>query len=215
MSNSIKVKVCGIKREEDSVTALIEGADFIGINVYKDSPRSVSLDRAEELLAKIPEGKRVVVDVSPDDTKRMLIKKLSFDYFQLHFDISTEETVISEWVKIFGREKLWLAPRIPSIDEFPRFLFDYVDTFLIDAFSENVFGGTGKTGNWDDFAKIRKRYLEKNFILAGGLNPENICDAVKNSGAEHVDVNSGVESEPGVKDAEKVHKFFAALKSGY
>ena len=85
------------------------------------------------------------------------------------------------------------------------------DSFLIDAFSTDAYGGTGKTADWSGFAEWKSLWPDKEWILAGGLSPENVSRAVAISGAGRVDANSGVESAPGIKDSAKVRAFFASL----
>ena len=212
MSNRIKVKVCGITRQGDAIASLELGADAIGINIYPPSPRSVSLERAKELLETIPPGKRVMVDVAP--TPKDLKKRfaLGFDFFQIHFPLSTHHTTIAEWSNMVSPEWLWLAPRLPEGESFPEAILEYANTFLVDAHSGKLYGGTGKTGDWQAFNSLKNKYPEKTWILAGGLNPDNIKKAIQTSGTRYVDINSGVESSPGNKDAEKINKLFQNLK---
>ena len=83
--------------------------------------------------------------------------------------------------------------------------------FLLDTFQADGFGGSGRTGDWPKFARHRKAHRDKFWVLSGGLNAENIGDALRQSGAAFVDVNSGVETSPGVKDSGKIRKFVAAM----
>jgi phosphoribosylanthranilate isomerase len=86
------------------------------------------------------------------------------------------------------------------------------ETFLLDTFHAEKFGGTGRTGDWEKFARHQQAHPQKTWILSGGLNPENIGEALRRSGARFVDVNSGVESAPGAKDHAKIELFVAALQ---
>ena len=208
---SIKVKVYGITRVDPIKMALDLGADFIGINLYARSPRSVSLPRARKLIQSIPKGKRVVVDVAPTAGTLQSYQKIGFDYFQVHFDLSVPLSSVAEWSDIVGPKRLWLAPRIPPRKWFPKKILAYAETFLIDTYHRGGYGGSGQTGNWTRFYKLKKRYPDKTFILAGGLSPDNIAGALACTKASYVDVNSGVESAPGLKDPDQLQAFFDGL----
>jgi len=136
---------------------------------------------------------------------------LGFDYFQIHCDFDIDWATIASWSGIVGRERLWLAPKIPPGEAFPQAILEFTDTVLIDAFHPNHYGGSGKTGDWNQFAEWTTLYAHKRFILAGGLKPENVAVAVAHSGAETVDVASGVEAGPGQKDPARLKAFFEAL----
>ena len=110
-----------------------------------------------------------------------------------------------------GVENLWLAPRIPAGVDFPEDLLCFADTFLVDAYSEDKFGGTGKCSDWEQFSIWQKSFPSKKWILAGGLSPLNIQLAIKNTLVRIVDVNSGVEESPGVKDHSKLREFFTKI----
>ena len=93
-------------------------------------------------------------------------------------------------------------------------ILEFADTIVLDTYSTDAYGGTGRTGNWQEFDALDDIYSDKRWILAGGLNPDNVKDAIKMSGARYVDVNSGVEASPGVKDHGKLKAFFANLNHG-
>ena len=211
MGSPVRVKVCGIRRLEDVETALNLGAEFIGVNVYADSPRSVTIGEACELVESIPKGKRVLVDVTPAPEQLEEYRAVGFDYFQIHFGLNMPLATLASWSAIVGKEKLWLAPRIPPEEAFPESVLDFSDTILSDTYSEDAIGGTGKTHNWHEFHALQDIFPERKWILAGGLHPDNIARAVKESGARYVDVNSGVESAPGEKDREKLARLFKVL----
>ena len=211
MNNSIRIKVCGITRETDIEQALSLGADYIGFIVYPKSPRALELEKAVRLSAFVPQGKRVVVDVEPNPVSLKRYKNSGFDYFQIHINSSMGEKLLADYSNIVGRDQLWLAPRLAPLDPFPEKLFKYAKTILMDTYSRNQIGGTGQTGDFDRFAKLKKQFPDITWILAGGLNASNVLDAIQQSTASVVDVNSGVESAPGIKDPKKVHGFFQAL----
>ena len=207
-----KIKVCGLTREEDVKLTLSLGADYLGFILYPQSPRAVSLDRAVELAAAVPVGQRVAVDVatSLDDLKRYLYA--GFDYFQIHFGADFDHSNLAKYSKIVGKEKLWLAPRLASEDTFSEDILDYANTILIDTFVNDQFGGTGKVGDWTRFNALKERYPQTNWVLAGGLSPSNLLDALASATADHLDINSGVEIAPGIKDGAKLREAFKVLR---
>ena len=213
MAGPVKVKVCGITRNEDLRTALELGADAIGINMYPKSPRGVILERARQLIAEIPKGKRVLVDVStsPEALRRYL--DVGFDFFQIHCDRKMPPATLSAWSRIVGSGRLWLAPRVPPGSAFPKVLLAYADSFVSDTYSVDAMGGTGKTHDWLEFRTLQSIDPSKQWILAGGLAPRNIKRALRESSASYVDVNSGVESAPGIKDPEKLARFFETVRA--
>ena len=207
-----KIKVCGLTREEDVKLTLSLGADYLGFILYPQSPRAVSLDRAVELAAAVPVGQRVAVDVatSLDDLKRY--REAGFDYFQIHFGADFDHSNLAKYSKIVGKEKLWLAPRLASEDTFTEDILDYANTILIDTFVNDQFGGTGKVGDWTRFNALKERYPQTNWVLAGGLSPSNLLDALASATADHLDINSGVEIAPGIKDGAKLREAFKVLR---
>ena len=207
-----KIKVCGLTREEDVKLTLSLGADYLGFILYPQSSRAVSLDRAVELAAAVPVGQRVAVDVatSLDDLNRY--REAGFDYFQIHFGADFDHSNLAEYSKIVGKEKLWLAPRLASEDTFTEDILDYANTILIDTFVNDQFGGTGKVGDWTRFNALKERYPQTNWVLAGGLSPSNLLDALTSVTADHLDINSGVEIAPGIKDGAKLREAFKVLR---
>lgn len=211
MQNILQVKICGLTNLDDIDLALGLGADYAGIIVYPKSPRSVTLDSAFNLLPNIPVGKRVVVDVKPDATRLESYKEAGFDYFQIHTGSRIDLSLIQEWSEVVGADRLWLAPKVDPKASFPTKVLSFAKTILIDTFSLSEEGGTGRTGDWDNFRRLQNEYPSSDWILAGGLSPENVTRAIESSKARFIDVNSGVEAEPGIKSATKLQKLFACL----
>ena len=208
------IKVCGITREEDIRDCLAAGVYWLGINLYSPSPRSVSLNRARELCAIIPAGQRVLVDVTPDLNKLHTCLDIGFDRFQLHFSLDLPDETLCVWSELIGPENLWLAPKLPPSEPFPDRLLDHAQTIVLDTYSRDAFGGTGKIGNWSFFRNLKVTHPETNWVLAGGLNPENISDAVDQTGAAFLDLNSGIEVAPGIKDSSLLRKALGSLGRG-
>ncbi len=210
-----KVKICGITRPEDAELALSEGADYVGINLFKNSPRAVSEEQIPELFEIIPRGKRVLVDVLTDPIQLADYKSLGFDYFQIHFDLNLSMATLSDWAQVTGQEALWLAPRIPPGElPFPQILMEFGNTILLDTFHKEAYGGTGVAGqNWQRFLDWTVLYQHKRWVLAGGLSPDNIVEALSTTEAETVDLASGVEASPGIKDPAKVKELFDRIRA--
>lgn len=212
MFRPVRIKVCGLTREGDVADALHLGADYCGFIVYPKSPRSVSLERAAELANAVPVGKRVMVDVetSTEDLERA--RDMGFDYFQIHCSLDVGLATLAAWSGIVGKKRLWIAPRIPPTEPFPTAVLEFADTVLLDTYSKTQAGGTGKTGDWARYAKLSKDYPATNWILAGGLTPDNVVEALAETGTHHLDINSGVESAPGIKDKAKLEAVFQSLR---
>ena len=207
-----KVKVCGLTREEDVDLTLSLGADYLGFILYPQSPRAVLLDRAVELAAAVPVGQSVAVDVAASLEDLKSYRDAGFDYFQIHFGADFEQSKLAEYSKIVGKKKLWLAPRLASGDTFPKEILDYADTILVDTFVKDHFGGTGKVGDWARFNSLKKSYPKTNWVLAGGLSPSNLLEARASTAADHLDINSGVETAPGIKDGAKLREAFKVFR---
>lgn len=212
MNASVQVKVCGLTRKADIALALALGAYFCGVIVFEKSPRAVSLEKAQRLCTVMPSGRQVVVDVAPSSERLEILATLGFSHFQIHFDpTQTAPAQIAAWSRLVGRSALWLAPRLPDGVPFPESLLDMADTFLLDTFQKNGYGGSGAIGDWGFFARQKNAFPEKRWLLAGGLNPQNIAEALAATEAEWIDVNSGVEASPGRKDPKKLSAFFNAI----
>ena len=207
-----KVKVCGLTRREDIAAALDAGADYIGLIIYEKSPRAISLSEVADLLEFIPRGKRVLVDVSTPTEVLAEYRSLPFDFFQMHFDLNVSIATLAAWSGLVGRRRIWMAPRIPPDESlFPQIVMEFGDTFLVDSHATDKFGGTGKTGDWQRFLDWSTLYQHKEWILAGGLGPHNVADAIRLCQPAVIDVNSAVESAPGIKDHGRIRELFEAV----
>ncbi|MFH1645401.1 MAG: phosphoribosylanthranilate isomerase [Candidatus Omnitrophota bacterium] len=204
-----KVKICGITNSEDAIIAQEAGVDFLGF-IFAKSPRQISIDSAKEILSELSSDvKTVGVFVDEDkDTLGKIVQQLPrLDYLQLHGNESTD------YCDLFKQRGIIKAFRIKdnnSIDEIAAYK-DRVNMVLLDTFSKESYGGTGKVFDWD-IAKDAAKY-EIPIILSGGLNPDNVEDAVKVAQPYMVDVSSGVESSPGKKDQVLVRQFIETVKN--
>lgn len=212
MIQGIHLKLCGQTRAEDARAAAGLGADYLGFILYPKSPRFLSLDRYKELAPELPAGpRRVAVMVEPTDDELAAALGAGFDFFQIHFSHTTPLTTLESWSRQVGAHRAWFAPKLPPDVDVPSEWLPLAATFLLDTFHADGFGGSGKTGDWEKFARHQQAHPQHTWILAGGLTPENVADAVQRSGAFFVDVNSGVESSPGLKDHAKLARLAAAL----
>ena len=211
MINGVRLKVCGITSLVDADAADAVGADYLGFIFYPKSPRWVSYPQYKAMQERLPPRKRVAVSVEPtlEDLARQT--EHDFDFFQIHFNPLTPIDVVAAWAKTVDVSRLWLAPRLPpGVDIYPEWL-PLAETFLIDTFHPDKMGGTGATGDWSKFKRFREMYADKRWILSGGLNPDNIAEAVTATGAKYIDVNSGVEQAPGIKSPAKLKAFVLSL----
>lgn len=198
-----RIKICGITRVEDGLAAVRAGADAIGLVFYQKSPRNVSIEQAEKICDSVPSFvSRVAlfVDEAPETVKTVL-QHVAIDCLQFH----GSET--NEYCKQFGK------PFIKAIHaKSKEFLDDQMAKFpdasslLLDTYVANVVGGSGKTFDWTLFNQVKNSETSA-LILAGGLTPENVHNAVEITQPYAVDVSGGVEASKGLKDTLKINKF--------
>lgn len=212
MTGGIQWKTCGLTSLVDAEAADEAGSDFLAFNFYPNSPRYVTHSQYQAMDNRLPERKRVAVSVEPELSEVRWFIEQGFDRIQIHFRLDLPIERVAAWSELVTADKLWLAPKLPPGMPFPTPLLPFARTFLLDTFATDKFGGTGKTGDWETFRALKAEHPEKTWILSGGLSPENIGEAVHATGARFLDVNSGVESAPGVKDTAKLKAFAAAVK---
>lgn len=213
MIAGLRCKVCGLRTLIDAEHADQAGADYLGFILHPASPRYVSLAQYQAMQPLLPGRKHVAVAVAPAVTDLAAMRDAGFDCFQLHFPVDLPAATLAAWSEAVGRDRLWLAPRLPPDAEVRPEWLELADTLLLDAFRADTFGGTGQTGDWEKFRRHQQAYPQKRWILAGGLNPDNVVAAVEATGTKYLDFNSGVESSPGVKDPQKLARVVAALRS--
>ncbi len=200
------VKICGIKTLTDALAAIDAGADYLGFNFYPKSPRFVEKQICAEITSVLKQEHPhiklvgVFVNSSVEEVKDILTT-CSLDLAQLHGD----ETV--EMLNQLNGKAFKAFRGIPeSIDGFAR---SELPSFLVDASVKGLYGGSGVTADWDGAAELAKTYP---LLLAGGLTPENVAEAVSSVKPWGVDVASGVESTVGAKDAGKMVEFVNAVR---
>ncbi|HRI81650.1 MAG TPA: phosphoribosylanthranilate isomerase [Opitutaceae bacterium] len=213
MVAGIRIKLCGLTALVDAQVADQCGVDFLGFNFYPKSPRHLGLETYRAMARNLPDRRRVAVCVEPTAAELGAMQDAGLDFFQIHFRHDLPHETVTGWSSLVGRDRLWLAPKLPPEMDVPAGLLALADTFLLDTFHAAGFGGSGKTGDWKKFARHQRLHPGKTWLLAGGLNPDNIGDALKESGARFVDLNSGVESAPGVKDHAKLRLLAERLRA--
>jgi phosphoribosylanthranilate isomerase len=201
-----RIKICGIKTIKDAVAAIEAGADLIGFNFYPKSPRYVEVGMCRNIMSVVRQRGRVAcVGVFVNASLAEIYATMDtcgLGLAQLHGD----ET--PEFMKALAGHAYKAFRGIPTaIEGFER---QDVPAFLVDAAVKGLYGGSGITADWDGAAKLAKQYP---LLLAGGLTPENVADAVRQVMPWGVDVASGVESAPGEKDAGKMVEFVKAVRA--
>ncbi len=201
----VKVKICGITNLEDALYAADCGADALGFIFYPKSPRFVEITRAKEIISKLPPfitNVGVFVNESIENIVN-IVHECNINIVQLHGD-ETPEYCSKVPMKVIK------AIRIKDEDSLKQIAEYKTSTFLLDAYSEDSYGGTGKIFNWNLAIKA-KGYGR--IILSGGLTHDNVREAIEKFKPYGVDVSSGVEEREGKKDKEKVKEFIKRVRS--
>ena len=205
----VRVKICGIKNIEDARAVFGAGADELGFHVGLQGGRSpLTADDARKMIAQLPPTASGVIVTSVSETAKLIdmAKTTHAGTLQLYGDVTPQ--TMREVKHAFPMVKLWkvLGTDERSVEKAKQYE-GKADAIVLDTGK----GGTGKTHDWSISKKIRDT-VSTPVILAGGLNPENVAEAVKTVEPYAVDVNSGVSNEDGTKDIEKVKAFIAAAK---
>ena len=196
----MKIKICGITKIEDAILAVSLGATHIGLNFFPPSPRFVDKQKAlsiTDVLSKL-EYPPIVVGIFVNESERTMrqaIKDIGLQLAQLHGDESPEliNRLGPDAFKAYRLGKTTLPDNLP-------------DLCLVDAYVKGKYGGAGHIADWEKAASIAR---DTQIFLAGGLTPENIISAIRQVQPWGVDVASGVEIEPGVKDPQLMHTFIS------
>ena len=201
-----RIKICGITSVEDALAAARLGADAIGLVFYPPSPRYVEVERAAEIAAALPPFVTTVgLFVNADEqTIADVVSRVRIDLIQFHGNECKDYCGLHQrpYIK---------AVRMSDDVDLDKQLNDFSQArgLLLDTYKAGVPGGTGEQFNWD---RVPAHVADK-IILAGGLTPENVKDAVAQVHPYAVDVSGGVESAPGKKDTEKMARFIEAVRS--
>jgi len=202
---SVTVKICGITSEVDAQAAVDAGADAIGFMFYEESPRFITIEQAKTISAALPPHiMRVGVFVNADEAFiNRALNECLLNILQFHGDETPEDCgrfpiMTLKAFRVQGPETLEVMQSYSTAG------------FLLDAYSKDALGGTGETFNWDLAVQAQK--FRRPIFLGGGLTPDNVVEAVQKVEPFAVDVSSGVESEPGKKDAVKMQAFVESAK---
>ena len=201
-----KVKICGFTNAENARDAAIAGVDAIGLVFYNKSPRNVDIQRAREIVSVLPPFVNRVglfVNANPSFIDEVLCE-VPLDTLQFHGD------------EVVGDCTQYQMPFIKSLRVTPKTNvvqladnFSEASALLLDSHNPNSYGGTGEVFDW----MLARVNIDLPIILAGGLNSENVSDAISQVNPYAVDASSGVESAPGVKDIDKILAFIQSVHS--
>jgi phosphoribosylanthranilate isomerase len=211
--NAVRVKICGITRKEDLDAAVAAEADAVGFVVgVASSPRNIALEKAEKLIRQVPPFvKSVLVTVPKSIDAFETYEKLNPDAIQIHGEnlhaaasvrLKIPNTLLIGAVNANLANTLDVASRASKI----------YDAVLLDSFAKGRYGGTGICHDWELSKRAKQVIHPKPLILAGGLNSENVAEAVRTVEPYAVDVSSGVERQPGIKDYKKMIEFIRNAK---
>ena len=210
LDSRIFVKICGITNEADARTAIDAGADALGFNMVRRSARYIDIDKAAAWIDNLPkEICKVAVIADPNWEDACRIGQLRFiDALQLHGNESPE------FCRRLADAEIPFAKAVPvtgskSLAGLPDY---FTDTMILDSSARGTFGGTGKPFPWKFAPEFVRHHPRISVILAGGLNPENVAEAVRVVRPRGVDVTTGVEALPGKKDANLVKAFIEAVR---
>jgi len=205
--SSTKIKICGITNMEDAQAAADFGADALGFIFYKQSKRYIDPEVAKRIISALPPFLTTVgVFVNQDLDEICEIKEMTgIQVAQLHGDEG------SEFASLLPLEVI-KAVRVKDKSDLDRVAQYSAQAILFDTYSDIEYGGTGKSFDW---GILNGMSSTKKIILSGGLNPENVLEAIKIVKPYAVDVSSGVEIAPGKKDHKKIKKFIEAIKNGH
>lgn len=200
-----RIKICGITHLTDALTAVDAGADALGFVFVPDTPRFVKSDQVAAIIAELPPFITTVGIFASRNAEiiKTTLDQCRLDAVQIHADVTPEfcrnlDKKVIKVVRVKDESSLSILSN-----------YD-VNAFLLDTYVEGKMGGTGKVFDWN-LALQAKNYGR--IIVAGGLNPDNVAQAVRHVKPYGVDVGSGVESGPGHKAPDKIRKFIDAVKS--
>jgi phosphoribosylanthranilate isomerase len=203
----VRVKICGITDLEDAFNAIEAGCDALGFVFYRKSPRYITPDKANQITRHVPPhiAKIGVFVNAKEKTIRDISKLCNLDMLQFHGEESPE------FCERFKDYKIIKAFRIKNKINLKKILNYQTFAYLFDTFVKSKIGGTGRKFNW---ALIRHLGgFHKPIFLSGGLNAENVGEAIKKVHPEWVDVSTSVEISPGKKDYKKVKGFIKAVRN--
>jgi len=213
MANGIQIKICGLREARHVQAAAAAGARYVGFVFFKKSPRDISVEDASRLAVLVPPGvAKVALTVNADDAALdAIVGAMPMDMLQLHGSESPERVA-----QVRARYRLPVMKAVgvgdesdlPALDEYE----DVADQILVDAKPPKNAALPGGNGLSFDWRLIAGRSWAKPWMLAGGLTAANVSAAIQLTGARQVDVSSGVETAPGIKDEQMIADFIAAAR---
>jgi phosphoribosylanthranilate isomerase len=215
------VKICGMTNLEDALVAVEAGADAVGFVFYEESPRCITVEKVREIVEKLPESVEKVGVFVDADSKTILdlVLRTGLTAVQLHGNVSRDSVLGDQrsTIECVGVQKVIAMIPGDSLKDGGLFMGSTVrkKTFavLLDSVSNGVAGGTGTKFDWEERrGMVQAIGLSLPVIVAGGLNSENVGEAMEILNPWGVDVVSGVEARPGKKDPEKVRAFVRAVR---
>jgi len=199
----MKVKICGLTREEDAVFAAEQGADFLGMIFVPDSPRCIDVERAKSIRDAVG-GRAKLVGVFHDQPMseiREMAQRAGLDFVQLHGH-ETDADIVEIGVPAF--KTVSVGETLPDTKSYP-----HAEWILFDNRDHRGRGGTGQRFDWSLLALYER---QKPFLLAGGITPDNAGAAISLVRPDALDIASGVESAPGIKDHAKIEKLMERVR---
>lgn len=207
-----RAKICGITRIQDVYAAVDSGVDAIGLVFYPPSPRHVDIEQAKALAAAIPAYVQIVglfVNATAEDILEVL-QEVPLDVVQFHGDETPEQCkTIAAQINRRWYKAIQVKPDLDLLKTIVEFQQMGASAMLLDAWHPDLKGGTGHSFDWTQFPQ-----LDIPLILAGGLKPDNVEDAIKMTQAYAVDVSGGVESAKGIKDQQLIEHFMQGVQRG-
>lgn len=216
----VKVKICGLTNLEDAVAAVEAGADYLGFILYPPSKRAITSEAAKEVVRELRKRADcpLLVGVFVNETAAAMagiLEDCGLDLAQLSGD-EVPSIVADRQSLLFGRAYKAIQPASATEAEVEAEWYavpsrpDHLPSLLVDTYHPTLRGGTGETGDWVVSAKLASQY--PGLMLAGGLSPANVAEAVRQVRPFAVDVASGVEAKPGLKDHAQVRSFIEEAK---
>jgi phosphoribosylanthranilate isomerase len=210
----VRVKICGLTQKKDLDSAIDAGADAVGFLVgVPSSPRNLTFKRAKVLLSKVPIFINSVVVTTPKNLEWLfkICKRLKPTAIQIHGKMQLDYSKIHNKIKNIQLIKTVYVTD-ESLNKIATMESKTFDAILLDSFSKAQYGGTGRVHDWTLSKQIKEAIVPVPVILAGGLNPQNVQEAILKVQPYAVDVASGVELNPGIKDHKKVRAFIENAK---
>lgn len=203
---TVKIKICGTTNVEDALVAVDCGADYLGLIFHPSSPRCVSIERAVEIASAVPANVQKVglfVDAAQAVIKAHC-EAIDLDLLQFHGNESEADILQASTLPYL--KAIRMKPDLDLEAEMAKYPAAW--GFLLDAYHPSIPGGTGDSFDWERFPKA----IDKPLFLAGGLNSENVAEAIEQTHPYAVDVVTGVEKSKGIKDHARLDQFCAAVK---